>query len=239
MQYDRLSRKTVMTDTDMGTWQYRYDNAGNLIAQVDARQQAINFYYDSLNRLRGKTYATTATPAAYVRPADPSYNGYTVKYYYDESNYGYSIGQRTRLVDPSGSAAWTYDACGRVTQEIKNINGGGSFTTQYTYDSIDRVVTTTYPDGEVVRNTYNAAGQPATLRSDTYSYNYVSSASYTAPGAMAAMTYGNGLIINYDYYDDPGEALSFRLQRFQVFTTIRITHRRQLEMPTRSSGKSE
>ncbi len=209
MTYDKLSRKTDMYDPDMGHWVYSYDNAGNLTTQTDAKGQVVWFGYDALNRLVQKRVgsSTGAILASYTYDcggaACPTGNS--------------GKGRRTGMSDASGgSATWIYDTRGRVTQETKTINGGGSFSTGYTYDPMDRVVTTTYPDNEVVRNTYNAAGQPATLRSDTYGYNYVSSASYTAPGAMAAMTYGNGLTTNYDYYDDPGEALSFRLQRVQV-----------------------
>ena len=85
-----------------------------------------------------------------------------------------------------------------MTQETKTISGQ-SFSTSYTYDPMDRVVTTTYPDNEVVRNTYNTAGQPATLRSDTYSYNYVSSASYNALGQITQMNLGNGTLTRWGY----------------------------------------
>jgi YD repeat-containing protein len=74
MTYDWLSRKKDMTDPDMGHWYYYYDNNGNLIAQVDNKQsqhQATNLYYDALNRLKGKTYSTTSSPATYSRPTDP------------------------------------------------------------------------------------------------------------------------------------------------------------------------
>jgi YD repeat-containing protein len=47
---------------------------------------------------------------------------------------------------------------GRVTSEAKTITGAGTFVTSYGYDAMDRVVTTTYPSGEVVT-------QPLRLRS--------------------------------------------------------------------------
>ncbi len=119
-------------------------------------------------------------------------------YYAELQAQAWSLGRRTGMGDSSGSAAWAYDARGRVTQETKTISGQ-SFSTSYTYDSLDRVVTTTYPDGEVVRNTYNAAGQPATLRSDTYSYNYVSSASYNALGQPTEMSLGNNTLTRWGY----------------------------------------
>ena len=169
MEYDVLGRKTAMDDPDMGEWFYYYDDAGNLIAQVDARHRAINFYYDDLNRLLGKTYATTTTPSSYTRPADPGYNGYTVKHYFDETGYGSSKGRRTRMVDSSGSTEWTYDSRGRVTEQENYINGGGTFKAQWGYDSLDRVTWTKYPGGtsgqigEQVNATYTDQGLPDSL----------------------------------------------------------------------------
>ena len=37
MTYDWLSRKTAMTDPDMGSWSYNYDINGNLTSQADAK----------------------------------------------------------------------------------------------------------------------------------------------------------------------------------------------------------
>ena len=42
---------------------------------------------------------------------------------------------------------------GRVLTETKTITGAGTFATSYGYDAMDRVVTTTYPSGEVVAQT--------------------------------------------------------------------------------------
>ena len=39
MNYDWLSRKTGMTDPDMGTWSYKYDANGNLTSQTDNKTQ--------------------------------------------------------------------------------------------------------------------------------------------------------------------------------------------------------
>jgi YD repeat-containing protein len=45
-----------MTDPDMGTWSYAYDNNGNFTHQNDAKNQSVTLSYDALNRLTGKTY---------------------------------------------------------------------------------------------------------------------------------------------------------------------------------------
>ena len=56
MTYDWLSRKTAMTDPDMGSWSYGYDNNGNLTTQTDAKGQTITMVYDAMNRLTNKNY---------------------------------------------------------------------------------------------------------------------------------------------------------------------------------------
>ena len=39
--YDSLSRKTAIYDPDMGLWEYEYDVVGNLITQIDAKDQVL------------------------------------------------------------------------------------------------------------------------------------------------------------------------------------------------------
>ncbi|MFZ1710459.1 MAG: RHS repeat domain-containing protein, partial [Anaerolineae bacterium] len=64
------------------------------------------------------------------------------------------------MSDTSGITSWVYDARGRLVQESKYVNGtgGGTFMTQWSYDSADRMTSLTYPDGEVVNYTYAAQG---------------------------------------------------------------------------------
>ncbi|MFZ6026388.1 MAG: RHS repeat-associated core domain-containing protein [Chloroflexota bacterium] len=215
MFYNTLGQKRAMHDPDMGNWQYQYDLAGNLIAQIDARQRAINFYYDAFNRLVGKTYASGVDPNTYQRPGIPVYTAETPRYYYDEPGHGASLGKRTRMEDATGSTSWHYDDVrGRMTQEVKTITGVGSFTTGYTYDFMDRVTSITYPTGETVAQAYNAASQLAQLHSVQSGLSYVSGLQYNALGQMRQMTYGNGAVTQYAYYGDgspAGKPASFRL----------------------------
>ena len=52
--YDSLGRKKQMTDPDMGTWGYDYNDNGSLIYQRDAKGQIILMGYDVLNRITRK-----------------------------------------------------------------------------------------------------------------------------------------------------------------------------------------
>jgi RHS repeat-associated protein len=217
--YDPLGRKTGMTDPDMGAWQYRYDAAGNLVKQRDARNQAICFYYDALNRLEGKSYHSGISNLDAF--SCPGLSAASVRYTYDAytppSNYG--RGQRTGMSDSSGFTAWFYDARGRVIREEKTVAGIGTFVTQYTYDAADRVASMTYPDGEVVRTTYNAQGLPSQLRSETYGVNYAANVAYNALGRITALPLGNGLTTYYTY-----DRFNFRLRRIQTGSLLDLRY---------------
>ncbi|MBN1890597.1 MAG: DUF11 domain-containing protein [Thermoflexales bacterium] len=196
--YDTLGRKTGMHDPDMDNWRYGYDPAGNLLYQVDAKRQAVNFYYDELSRPVGKTYATEVVDAAsYQRPDPPPDNKYNVWYDYDEGQYG--IGQRTSMGNRQASSAWSYDERGRMVRESKTIGEIGPFDTTYSFDALDRVVSTTYPDGEVVEQSYNAGAQPDSLGS-SQGETFVSGTEYNALGQPVRVGYGSGLETRYAYF---------------------------------------
>jgi RHS repeat-associated protein len=196
MTYDALGRKTAMTDPDMGAWQYRYDYAGNLTKQRDARNKAICFYYDSLNRLVGKTYHDSSNLDTLTCPGTP----YTIAYTYDayDGSTQFGRGYRTGMTDTSGSAAWKYDTRGRVSNQTKTIDST-NYTTQWTYNSADLVVTQVYPGSpaETVTTAYDKWGRPSTL---TGSNTYVTSATYDVFDRLDVIQFGNGQRTDYDYY---------------------------------------
>ncbi|WP_343423972.1 hypothetical protein [Candidatus Amarolinea dominans] len=100
----------------------------------------------------GKHYRNDQNCPA-TKPATYGTNGLLVAYLYDGGTNG--LGRRTQAdVYNAGGAlnnrvAWTYDARGRVTQESRVINGtgGGTFVTQWGYDSADRPMWQKYPGG--------------------------------------------------------------------------------------------
>ncbi len=189
INYDGFGRKTDMTDPDMGNWRYRHDALGSLSAQIDAKRQAINLYYDDLNRLKGKTYTTSpVNPDTYQPPADPDYAGYTVKYYYDAGANG--LGRRTSMVDASGTTTWTYNALGQATNETRNIESV-NYSLGATFDAFGRPRTQTLPSGEGLTYTYNDMGALSGLSGTN---TYVSQIHYNASGQVTDQLSGNGLL---------------------------------------------
>ena len=142
IEYDKVGRKTRMTDPDMGLWEYGYDLNSNLLWQRDAKNQQIDFTYDALNRLLTKN--------------GPNLN---VAYTYDDPLLPFSIGRLVRvqysLVDET---QFFYDALGREIKSRKIINRS-VYEVERTYDALNRLVSVKYPDGNTIFYTYNAAGQ--------------------------------------------------------------------------------
>ncbi|MDD5005589.1 MAG: SpvB/TcaC N-terminal domain-containing protein [Candidatus Omnitrophica bacterium] len=139
--YDSLGRKIRMNDPDMGVWNYEYDNIGNLTRQVDAAGQELTFTYDVLNRLTQKTIQ----------------NDQTVTYTYDGSAENYYVGRLRQVNYEAGQAQFFYDNLGREIRSVKTVDGQ-DYTVQRTYDPLDRLITLTYPDNEIVTYTYNPQG---------------------------------------------------------------------------------
>jgi YD repeat-containing protein len=55
--YDSLSQLTAGFNPETGTVEYNYDLNGNVSKKTDARGVAVNYTYDALNQLLGKTYS--------------------------------------------------------------------------------------------------------------------------------------------------------------------------------------
>ena len=171
--YDGLGRKTQVQDPDTGTWTYGYDALGRLTHQTDALGNQLSFTYDLLGRLTqqqgtppGGTASTLATHT------------------YDAGGAAaHALGRRTGLTDNSGSTSWTYDQRGRVTGQTQTILGT-AYTTQWRYDTLDRPVTLTYPDGEVLTTAYGAHGLPV---SAVGAQPYVTGATYSRPAPAAGL----------------------------------------------------
>jgi YD repeat-containing protein len=232
MTYDRGGRKVRMDDPDMGTWRYWYDLAGNLAVQQDARGQLICFFYDSANRLKGKTYPF----AGFSCPgSDPGSYDATYTYdAYDPANSQWGKGRRTGMSDGSGSSAtWTFDKRGRLTYESKAITGvtGSPFLTQWTYDALNRLATMTYPDSEVVTTGYNTAGLPNSLSTSLSGTPYVGETQYAAWGAVELRKLGAAatpkITVDYTYFawDTVGGDGRARLKQVTAGTLQDLTYK--------------
>ncbi|PJZ67522.1 hypothetical protein CH371_05765 [Leptospira wolffii] len=194
--YDAAGRKASTTDPNSGTTSYSYDSEGNLISQTDARGKSIQKTYDSSNRMITSI---------------PSDGGPATVITYDGSTLG--KGRPALIQDAAGTLNLTYDIRGNISQKVRAIDDL-ALVFKYEYDSMGRVISTTYPDGSITHNIYSKGNHLTGVRMDVPdkgSYDHpVVSYNGPFPGSSGSFqftrTTGNGVVsyIEYDpIYDRP------------------------------------
>ena len=193
INYDTLGRKINMIDPDMGYWVYTYDANGNLRTQTDAKGQVISFEYDAVNRLTTKTYST----------GDP-----TVTYSYDNPQV---VNGKGKLYSVATSKATTtygnFDAMGRARTTTRTIAGDQARITSFTFDLSGKPLTTTYPDGYTVTNSYYPGTGLLHTVTGSGGTVFATYSGHSASGQIGLMDHANGTGTAYTY-----DALSGRLQ---------------------------
>jgi RHS repeat-associated protein len=177
---------------DTGTSVYEVDKAGNRTKETDARGVERTYSYDALNR---------ATAVSY--PASSSEN---VTFSYDSTSGGNKgVGRLTGVTDEQGSATYSYDGKGRLTQETRTV-GTVSYTTTYGYDVTGRIQKIVYPTGRIVLYQRDTLGRVATVLTQANSSAVpaviVSNVSYLPFGPIQSLRFGNGVVTTYEYDQD-------------------------------------
>ncbi len=194
--YDSHSRLLTAKNPESGTITYFYDNNGNLTQKVmpspnqtGTAQHTIAYCYDSLDRVTGKAYSWQNCQNGQLPSGTAA-----VTYTYDERANG--IGHLTSLTDQAGSATYNYDTIGRMSSESRAINGVTK-NMSYTYNLDGSIATVTYPSatpngpvGDVITYTSDAAGHTLSVKDIGNNINYVTGATYNAPGMLTGSTYG-------------------------------------------------
>ncbi len=122
---DPLSRKTTK----------EYDGAGNLTTLTDPLSRTTTYVYDPANRLKEVTYSDGKT--------------HSVKYEYNAD------GDRTSMIDGTGTTSYTYDKLDRLT-EVGEPHG---LNTSYEYNLAYQQTKITYPSGKAVSRAYDKDGR--------------------------------------------------------------------------------
>jgi RHS repeat-associated protein len=214
-QYDGLSRLTQEITPEAGTVTLAYVTttgalcSGSPSNPCSRTAPATNkttgtvtttYAYNTANQLTKKTHSDTTGTESYTYGTGPSDN---------------NVGRLTKMTDPSGSEAYSYDEIGRVTQVTK-IVGTTSYPTKYAYNAGSELTKITYPSGRVVEYSYDdvghlcevAATAAANCGTATSPYVTLTSASYDAASRPLSATYGNGVVATAAYSPQTAELTS-------------------------------
>ena len=193
--YDNFGRRTVVDSPDAGRTETVYDLAGNetreITAKLATQHLAISYDYD-FDRLAAIRY--------------PVFTANNVTYTYGGPGAPHNSADRiTNVTDGAGTVAREYGPLGEVTKETRTAPAQGShiqtFTTEYRYDTWNRMLAMTFPDGEVLSYRYNSGGlvEAATGAKGEFSYPYLSRLDYDKFEQRALLDTGNGTRTQYTY----------------------------------------
>ena len=211
--YDGLSRLTSSTNPETGTISYVYDANGNVTNKTDARGITATYSYDALNRLTQKSYSDGITPAVIYGydssgitfvPSSGSASGRVT------ASLAHTIGRLAFASSTSGGSlyAYSYDVMGRLTNQwlsTPSFNAGTSpvFSMGATFDLAGNVTSLTYPDGRVLNQEWNGAGElqqiadQQTLNGQPYLY-FTPQSTYYPDGSSNTVWRGNGVASGVD-----------------------------------------
>jgi RHS repeat-associated protein len=182
--YSSVSRLTSATNPESGTIGYVYDPNGNLTRKTDARSIVTTYSYDPLNRVTDRAY--TNEPSGSETP--------DVEYTYGTT--APAIGKLIKVESSVSTTEYTaFDILGRVTAS-RQTTDGTVYTSGYAFNLSGALVEQTYPSGRVVKNVLDSNGDLSLVQSKKNSnsgyWNYASSFTYNAAGAVTSMQLGNG-----------------------------------------------
>jgi len=186
--YDAMGRELTKTDAKGQVTRREYNSAGLLVALTDAKLNTYRFEYDLLGRQTALVYPdgsreTTAYDATGLKTSFTNRAGTVQTFAYDNRNReirsewsdgsqkivkAYDAAGRMTLEDNGVSKlTFTYDAAGRLTsekQDLSPIVTGGQIdpeprAVRYTYTPDGERDSLIYPDGSLVRFTFNARSE--------------------------------------------------------------------------------
>ena len=192
--YDWLGRKTQMDHPDGGATTFVFDAASNLTQKITANlaatEEAIDFTYE------------------YERPVNITYPQFpknNVTYIYGNSGEDFNVaGKMVSQQDATGNQTFRYNKLGALifNQRVVNVDECTTIdlTTEWKYDTWNRIKSITYPgiegNRETVNYQYNKGGLLQSMQGNT---NYIQRISYDEFEDRVYLKYGNNAESNYTY----------------------------------------
>ena len=215
--FDALDRLVAVTNAHGTTQQtvtrYAYDEVGNQTAQIDALLRTNRFEYDNLGRkVRTILPGGQSEGRAYDRNGNltflTNFTGLVVTFTNDVMNrllsksvsnvvqvtYAYSpTGQRTNMVDASGTYSYTYDTRDRLL--TKNTPQGNLTYTYNAFGNLSQIASST-PNGTLVNYYYDQLNR---LTNVVDRFNNSTCYGFDSVGNLQTVRYPNTATNTYSY----------------------------------------
>ena len=196
--YDMGDRRTEVSHPASGRTTYTYDALGNVLTKKTANMQGTDkairyhYYYSQLDSV--------------FYPDHPENN---VVYHYGNKNDLPELRGRVKLrIDGTGAIEYGYGKLGEVTSERRTVIIPNqvitTFLTRWQYDSHNRLLQLTYPDGASVRYSYDHGGTLYSVAGNfrNQRYTYAKNIRYDKHGDLVYMENGNNVQTRNTYDEE-------------------------------------
>ncbi|MCS0585532.1 HNH endonuclease [Massilia pinisoli] len=227
--FNGVGEQRQLTSPDTNVSAMTYDASGNVKTVTDARQQVKTYKYDSLNRVTNISFTSgTGTTFEYDGGATPV---------------PAAIGHLTKMTDESGQTTYVYNAFGELVSRTQTVVSSGvsrnltvSYAVGTTGISNGKLSSITYPSGNRLNYTYDAAGRLSGITLNPTNNNGVgtntttstillSGITYAAFGPVKSWNWGNSTGTNPNGYtrtfDLDGRVTSYSLGNALTTGTVR------------------
>ncbi len=200
--YDRLGRRSRVTDPDIGYRDFRYDANGNVLSELVSGTETMTWSYDKLGRPRTKRGTSTR-----------NWTASEIIWVYDTAPNG--IGMLAARTDDVAHThrVMNYDLLGRATKEKYTLflaNKGNPFDFENSYDPLGQLLSRKHPTGTRIDYQRDARGYLTSITSGQAAPD-ASAIEWTADGRVVAWTAPGGVVTTADY-----DAESRRLDAIEV-----------------------
>ena len=192
---DEHGRKTSMTDLDKGTWDYTYNDFGELVTQTNSSNQTLAMRYDELGRKIARLDVDGLTCWEY----DSQLKGALSRVAYKKgANQNTNTCSSNWPTQPNYQETYTYGDNNKLA-ETETLIDGEIFYSQLMYDEYNRVKYTQYPaNGFTVEHGYNNYGMATKLTNVTPNHRdfgkvYQEVKAMDARGNITDVRYANGV----------------------------------------------
>ena len=150
--YDAAGNRTSLTDPDYGTTESLYDAYGQTIRRNAPNGGVTEYGYDVLGRMTERCEYDVST----------QHRDTTWWYYHDYTNHKGML-DSVRFNSGTQTLRYEYDTLNRIARILER-RDGRDYRTSYTYDSLSRMATASYPSGFMERREYTATGHLSAIR---------------------------------------------------------------------------